>query len=130
MTTVSELMGSGVPAQQAQNTVAGVPLQAQTAAGTTQANAYAVTNDFIVFTTVGAGTGARLPAQNAISMTAIAGDIYRMANAQATNALLVYPAVGGNFVGLAANASVSVPAGKSAEFWCCGNNVWVPCVSA
>jgi len=117
-------MGAGVPATQAQTTVAGQPLLGQSAAGTTQANAAAVTNDFTTYTTVASGSGVRLPAQNGPSMTALAGDIYILVNAQATNAMLVYPPTGGNFVTLAANASVSVPAGKTADFYCLGNNVW------
>lgn len=123
MTTIAKLMGAGVPATQAQCTNAGQPLLNQTAAGTTQANAYAITSDFVVFGTVAASTGARLPAQSAPSMTALAGDIYIVVNAGA-NALLVYPPTGGNFVTLAANASVSLPAGKTADLYCLGNNVW------
>jgi hypothetical protein len=126
MTTLAELMGSGVPAMQAQNTTLGVPLTGQTAAGTTQANAYAIVSDFTVFSTVASGTGARLPVANAVSMVGSAGDIYIVVNAQATNALLVYPPTGGSFV--AAAASASIPAGKTGDFYCLGNNVWAASV--
>lgn len=124
MTTIAKLMGAGVPATQAQSTNAGVPLTGQTAAGTTQANAYAITSDFVVFGTVASGSGARLPATNPASMSALAGDIYVVVNGQATNALLVYPPVGGNFSAVAVNTAVSVPAGKTADFYCLGGNVW------
>lgn len=123
MTTIAKLMGAGVPATQAQSTVAGVPLLNQTAAGSTQGTAYAITSDFVVFGTVAASTGARLPAQSAPSMTALAGDIYIVVNGGA-NALAIYPPVGGNFVTLSANTSVSLPAGKTADLYCLGNNVW------
>lgn len=123
MTTIAKLMGAGVPASQAQQTVAGSPLAGQTSAGTTQGNAYAIVSDLTVFSTVAASSGARLPAQNAVSMTALAGDIYIVVNGGA-NALAIYPPVGGNFVTLSANTSVSLPAGKTADLYCLGNNVW------
>jgi hypothetical protein len=121
-------MGSGVPAAQAQATTAGVPALALSAAGTTQVGATLITSDFSVFTTVAASSGARLPAANAVSMTALAGDIYVVVNSQATNALSVYPPVGGNFSNVAVNTAVSVPAGKTADFYCLGGNVWAPSV--
>jgi hypothetical protein len=117
-------MGSAVPAAQAQATTAGVPALGLTSAGTTQANAAAITSDFAVFSTVAASSGARLPAANAASMTALAGDIYVVVNSQATNALLVYPPVGGNFSAVAVNTAVSLPAGKTGDFYCLGGNVW------
>lgn len=123
MTTIAKLMGAGVPALQAQNTVTGVPSTGLTSAGTTQGNAAAITSDFAVFSTVAASSGARLPAANAASMTALAGDIYIVVNGGA-NALAVYPPVGGNFVGVSTNTAVSVPAGKTADFYCVGGNVW------
>jgi hypothetical protein len=125
MTTIANLMGASVPALQAQVTV-GKPVLALTAAGTNQATATAITNDFSVFTTVGSGTGARLPVANAASMCGLAGDVYIVVNNQATNALLVYPPTGGSFV--AAAASASIPAGKTGDFYCLGNNVWAPSV--
>lgn len=124
MTTIQNLMGSGVPASQAQVTV-GKPVSGLAAAGTSsQVNATLISADVSVFTTVAANSGARLPAQNAASMSALAGDIYVVVNGQATNALLVYPPVGGNFITVATNTAVSLPAGKTADFYCLGNNVW------
>lgn len=124
MTTIANLMGSGVPAQQAQVTV-GKPVSGLTAAGvSSQANATLIANDVSVFTTVPASTaGARLPAANAISMTAQAGDIYVVVNSTAT-AMNVYPPVGGNFAGVAVNTAAVVPAAKVGDFYCIGNNVW------
>jgi len=124
MTTIANLMGSGVPAPQAQVTV-GKPVSGLAAAGTSsQANATLISADVSIFTTVAANSGARLPAANAASLTAQAGDIYVVVNGQATNAMNVYPPVGGNFIAVAVNTAVSVPAGKTADFYCLGNNVW------
>lgn len=128
MTTIGNLMASGAPAQQAQMTVAGKPVLNLTAAGTTQAGALQVPSDVSVFSTVASGAGAKLPLANAAGLVGLAGDIYVVVNAQATNALLVYPPLGGNFVGLAANASVSIAATKTADFYCLGANVWAPSV--
>lgn len=130
MTTVSALMGSGVPAAQAVNTTAGVPLTGLSAAGTTQAGATLITDDFSVFSTVAASSGTRLPASNPVSGTAQAGDIYRVVNSQATNALAVYPPIGGNFSGVAVNTAVNVAASRYGEFLCLGGNVWAASLSA
>jgi hypothetical protein len=116
-------MGTSVPAAQAQATV-GKPALGLSAAGANQAAATAVVNDISVYSTVGSGTGVRLPAQNATSMSALAGDIYVIVNSQGTNALLVYPPVGGNISNAGVNTAVSVPANKTADFYCLGNNIW------
>jgi hypothetical protein len=123
MTTLAKLMGSGVPGQQAQSTTAGVPLTGQTATGSTQGTAFAITSDFVVFSTVAASTGARLPAASAPSLTAQAGDVYVVVNYGA-NALAVYPPTGGNISNAGVNASVSIPANKTGDFYCIGNNLW------
>lgn len=124
MTTIGNLMASGVPAQEAQYSVAGKFILGLTATGTTQANALQVPGDAVVFSTVGAGSGAKLPPANAASMIGLNGDIYTVVNGQATNALLVYPPLGGNFSAVAVNTAVSVPASKAADFYCLGGNVW------
>jgi hypothetical protein len=125
VTTIARLMGSAVPAAQAQATVNPIPATGLAAAGvSSQANATLITSDFSVFATVPASTaGARLPAANAASMTALAGDIYIVVNSSAT-AMNVYPPVGGNFAGVAVNTAVVLPAAKVADFYCIGNNVW------
>lgn len=124
MTTIANLMGSGVPPQQAQVTV-GKPVSGLTAAGvSSQATATLIGNDISVFTTVPASTaGARLPAANAVSLTAQAGDVYVVVNSTAT-AMNVYPPVGGNFAGVGVNTAVVVPAAKTGDFYCLGGNVW------
>lgn len=82
---------------------------ALSAAGTNQATAYVIKSSWSEFTTVGNGQGAILP-------TATGQPVFLVAN-NGLNALLVYPAVGQNFVGAAANAPVLVPAGKNAAFY-------------
>lgn len=125
MTTIGKLMAFGVPASQAQQTVAGQPALNLTAAGTTQGNATAITSDFSVFSTVPASSGARLPVANAAGMVGLGGDIYVVVNASATT-MLVYPPTGGSFVNAAASASLA--GGKTGDFYCLGGNVWAPSV--
>lgn len=121
MTTVSNLMGSGVPPMQAQMTV-GKLANTLTATGTSsQAGALPLPSDLSVFTTVALNAGARLPASGVVSGQA--GDIFVVINFGA-NPLLVYPATGGNISNAGVNASVSIPVNKTADFYCIGNNVW------
>jgi hypothetical protein len=68
--------------------------------GTTQANALPLGADNNAFSTVGAGTGAILPAMNP-------GDDVTVYNGGA-NALLIYPPVGGMIKGLGVNAGYSL----------------------
>lgn len=95
------------------------------AAGTTQATATALTKDNNEVTTVAAGAGVAL-------MTSVAGMRVFVANAQAVNALLVYPVNGGTekINALAANAAFSIPAGKNAIFFCCGVGQWYVVLTA
>lgn len=79
-----------------------------TAVGTTQANALALSAVNSIITTAAAGTGVRL------MPTGTSDDVW-VVNLGA-NALLVYPVVGGSIQGGAANASFSIPAGKTAMF--------------
>lgn len=128
MTTIGNLMASGVPAQEAQYSVAGKWVLNLTATGTSsQAAALQVPGDACVFSTVALNAGAKLPPANASGMVALAGDIYTVVNGGA-NPLLVYPPLGGNFITVAVNTSVSVPVGKTADFYCLGANVWAPSV--
>jgi hypothetical protein len=123
-------MGSGTPAAQALATTAGAPLQGLSGAGTSsQATATLVTDDFSVFTTVALNSGARLPAANAVSLTAQAGDIYRVVNFGA-NPLLVYPPTGGNISQAGVNTAVSIPVNKTADLYCVGNNVWAASIGS
>lgn len=94
-----------------------------TAAGTTQTNAYQIPSgqDFSLFTTVGSGTGATLPA-NGVGLS----ESYIVAN-HGVNAILVYPAVGGKIGTLSANAGYSLAAGKFAIFAFVGQLAWASC---
>jgi hypothetical protein len=93
------------------------------AAGTTQGTATALTKDCNEVTTVSAGQGVKLPAS-------AAGNNVSVANAQATNALLVYPATGEAINALATNAGFSLAAGKNAIFFCCAAGKWYVVLSA
>lgn len=78
------------------------------ALGTVQGDALAITAGVSAFATVAAGTGAKLPA-------GVAGVQALVVNGGA-NALLVYPATGGQIDALGANVAFSVGAGKAALF--------------
>ncbi len=101
-------------------------LLAQTSAGSSQADALAIpsTVELISFTTTGAGAGVVLPAPTGIN------DTRAVVHAGATNAVLLYPAVGGKLNGLAANASISIAVGKSAICVAVNATDWVVIVSA
>jgi len=87
------------------------PTAALTAAGTTQANAAPIRHEYVEFSSVAAGAGARLPTSLEIGGLT-PGDQIVVANTGA-NPLLLYPAVGGKIGTLAVNASLSIPAGKA-----------------
>lgn len=111
-----DLMGVGVPAQQAQ-TINGVGEAGKTATGADQAGAYALTTCSTEFTTVAASTGARLPAAG---LNVSTGDILAVFN-QGASTLSVYPPVGKK-IGLAAtDAAVSITTGKSGLFMAKGD---------
>lgn len=83
-----------------------------TALGTNQATAFIIpmTQDGSIFTTVGSGTGALLPA-NGVGL----GEEYVIAN-HGVNALLVYPPSGGKVGNGSTNAAYSLGAGKTGYF--------------
>lgn len=85
---------------------------AQTATGSTQATAFAITKAWTIFTTVASNTGTVLPV--------VPGGEFTILNLGA-NTLKVYPPVGGAINGGSANASINVVA---------GNGVRVKCISA
>jgi hypothetical protein len=125
MPTQANLMGTGCPALQAQASV-GMIKTGLSGAGTTQGTATAVTSDFNVFSTVGASSGAILPAT---------GTQYQLADSiivvnHGANALTVYPPSGGTISTLSANAGLSVGAGKTAYFTIVGSNAYAASVSA
>lgn len=118
MTLVSELMARGIPAGAAELLGQDTADTAKTAAGTTQATAYAIVSKFTVFGTVAASSGAILPAR---------GEAF-VVNGGA-NTLTLYPPVGGNINGGSTNSGISIPAGKSA--FCLSNGlIWGVNVSA
>lgn len=86
---------------------------AATSAGTTQATAFAITTANTVFTTVAAGSGARLPVTPAVS----ANDRLHVAN-HGANTLTVYPPTGGALSSNTVNVPALVAPKKCAEFLC------------
>lgn len=93
------------------------------AGSTSQANSAAITADVNIYTTVSAGHGCRLP-------NGTPGDEVFVVNGQATNALLLYPASGEKLNHLSADASISIPAAKSAVARCVSAGLWHVVVSA
>lgn len=80
-----------------------------TATGTTQTDAYEIRNAISRFTTVASGAGAKL------WRSAQPGDELLIYNS-GSNALLVYPELGGAIDSNSTNASVVIPAGTRASF--------------
>jgi hypothetical protein len=99
---VSELMASGMAAQLAKKVGLEAASTGLTATGTTQAGALSLVSSFAIFSTVGSGAGAILGAFDAF--------VYN----GGSNALSLYPPVGGNINGGTTNAAISIPASKGA----------------
>lgn len=81
----------------------------QTAAGSTQGTATAMLADHVLVASVTAGTGIILPAATPL-------EIFTVANGDSGDALLVYPPTGGKINNAAANAALSLAAGRGAIF--------------
>lgn len=123
MSKSSDLMAFGAPAQLA-GAIQGDTVNNLVAAGTTQANALALTAVNNIVVTAAAATGVRLQAGLG------QGDTVVVANLGA-NALLVYPPTGGSIQAGAANAALSVPTLKTATFGSRdGNNNFYAVLSA
>ena len=120
----SKLLGAGIAAAAA-NQIAGDVQTAVSAAGTTQATATAVYGDNVQVTTVGASSGVILSGP-----TFGPGDDVFIANNTGTNALTVYPPVGGQINALGTNAGFSIGANKSALFRSIGNGQFFALLSA
>lgn len=91
------------------------------AAGGGQANAYQLAASFSRFTVVAtAADSAKL--QNCT--TALVGMQITVANADAADAMNVFPATGEAINLLAANTAISVPATKAMTFVCVSNALW------
>lgn len=127
MPTQANLMGSGNSALCAQASV-GVPSLSQTATGNSLATALACPSDFVVFTTVAASTGVRLPA--ASTGTVNIADSYIIVN-HGANALSVYPGTSsGKVANGTAGAALSVPATKTVYLTYLGSDNWAASLSA
>lgn len=105
----TKIVGAGISAGTAA-VISGDCQDNVTAAGTTQATATPIYGDTVVITTAAASTGVVFSGPAFTS-----GDDCIVANLGA-NALLVYPALGGQINALAVNAGFSIAAGKSAVF--------------
>jgi hypothetical protein len=122
MSQESKIIGQGVWAEAAQQLISGDVLTGQVTSTTTQATAYAITADITVFATVASTGAAILPAGGA-------ADILVM-NGQATNALIVFPPVGGTINGGSANASYSQAVSKCARYVTADGLNWYAMISA
>ena len=111
MTTIRNLMGTGMQGSQAQACATGMLKNSLTAAGSSQGTALAIPSDFSVFTTVAASTGAIMPAN------CLPGDWFTIVN-HGANALSIYPPVGGKIKNGATNAAASLAAGAVAQVIC------------
>jgi len=122
MTQEYKVIQQGVWGEAAQQLISGDVATSLTASTTTQATATAITADVSVFTTV-ASTGA------VILPSGGAADILIMNN-QATNALIVFPPIGGTINGGSANASYSQAVSKCACYVTADGLNWYAMTSA
>lgn len=106
MPIARNLQGSGLQSLAAA-AIIGTLGDALTATGTTQATAALISTDRAIFTTVPAGSGARLPVGGE-------NDTYQIMNDSAVD-LLLYPPVNGSINGGAQNAPMTVSAGQSVK---------------
>lgn len=124
MSITQKLTGVGVPPATAQN-ITGTVANNISAAGSTQATATALSlDDLQVVTTVAASQGVILPS------ILSAGDKIVVANYDASDALSLYPPVGGKINNGTLNAAVSITAGKNAVCTCIDSLNFVATVSA
>jgi len=130
MAIKSKLTGVGTSPAQAQNIV-GTVANSLTAAGSTQATAYAMsTDDWQIFTTVASGTGAILAPGTGTAPTPYSAGDEMMVTNHGANTLLVYPPTGGKIANGSANAGFSVGSTKSAFFQCIDGTNWAAYLSA
>jgi len=123
MSQESKIIGQGIWAEAAQQLISGDVLTGQVTSATTQATAVAITADITVFATVASTGAAILPAGSG------AADILIL-NGQATNALIVFPPVGGTINGGSANASYSQAVSKCARYVTADGLNWYAMISA
>lgn len=120
MTIQTKLISLGMWGEIADQVCLGDVTTGLTAAGTTQADALAITADANIFGTVASGTGAVLAIPSAASI------IVRNGGA---NALLVYAPVGGTMNGTS-NGSLSIATTKNALFVSTDGVNWYSILSA
>lgn len=101
----SEFMARGMSAGEASLIGQDPASTGLTAAGSTQATAFAIVSSFSIFGTAAGSTGAILPN---------APGIFFVANNGTGQTITLYPPVGGNINGGTLNASISIPNNKSA----------------
>ena len=123
MTTVANLMGSGISGLAANAIATGFLSNSLTATGSTKADAYAITKDFSRFTTAGSGTGAILPTKCTV------GDQYVVANMGAST-MALYPPSGGTINSGSTDAALSIGAKKTALVICVDALTFVAILSA
>jgi hypothetical protein len=113
-------LGASTPQGPQNNAWLVKPALALTAAGTNQSTAYVIPSgqDGSIFTTVASGTGAQLPS-GGVGI----GEEYVIAN-HGSNALLVYPPLGGKMGTASTNAGYSLTAGKTGYFLYVGSLQW------
>lgn len=121
MATKGELMRSGLAWEAANLIGLDLDTTTETATGSAQTDAFALTASITIFGTVGSGTGARLPSATGSSPYAVFNN--------GANALAVYPATGETINASSANTSFSVTNGKGAIFFPHGNK-WIANLSA
>lgn len=95
------------------------------AAGTSQGTATLLTTANNVVTTVGAGSGVRLP----VTPTVSKNDRLHVAN-HGANTLAVYPPVGGKFGTASTNVPAMIAPGKCADFFCIDGTNYTVLLSA
>lgn len=108
----NDLLGMGVPGEVAARIpFCGVGQLAQTATGSAQTDALAITGKFVHCTTVAASTGVRLPLYS--SRPDVDSVIVRNDGA---NTLNVYPGTSDTINALSANTAITIAAGASRVF--------------
>ena len=90
-----------------------------TASGTNQGTAFQLVNTHNQVTTVGGGTGVRLPIPIPYSI-----NLTTVSNAQGVNDLFVYPTSGVQINGLGANNPITIPVGEQFIFVAYSNTQW------
>ena len=98
---------------------------AVSAAGTNQSTATLLVESTSIVTTVGAGTGVRLP----LTPTVSAKDRMHVAN-HGANTLAVYPPTGGALSANTANVPAMIAPKKCADFVCIDGTNWTALLSA